>query len=412
MSRMTRPLAGAATLAVAALLAAGCGSGFTSSSQPSQKSGPASLQILIASSGDAETTAVKQAAAGWASSSGNKATVIPAQDIDQQLGQAFAGGKPPDVFYLDAAKIADYASVGALYAYGNRITDVNDFYPSLRTAFTYHGTLYCAPKDFSTLGLEINTTMWQQAGLTAADIPTTWDQLRSIAQRLKAKGMVPLAVSPTHDRIDAFIAQAGGHILNQAGKPDANTPQNTQALTYVQGLLKDGLMKYSSALDTGWGGEAFGKGKAAMTIEGNWIEGAMKTDYPTVKYRIVPLPAGPAGAATLEFTQCWGISAKSQHHDQAVAFVNAMTTAQQELSFAKAFGVIPSRQSAQAQYVRQFPTDKAFLDGTAHAMGPVNAAKVTSVLSDYDTQLTQLATQSPSAILSRLQQNLTSAMGS
>src|SRR5215813_7193093 len=99
MSRMTRPLAGAATLAVAALLAAGCGSGFNSSTSPSQKSGPASLQILIASSGDAETAAVKQAAAGWASSSGNKATVVPAQDIDQQLGQAFAGSKPPDVFY-------------------------------------------------------------------------------------------------------------------------------------------------------------------------------------------------------------------------------------------------------------------------------------------------------------------------
>lgn len=412
MSRMTRPLAGAAVLAAAALLAAGCGSGFNSSSQATQPAGPASLQILIASSGAAETAAVKQAAASWAASSGNKATVVPAQDIAQQLGQAFAGSKPPDVFYLDAAKVADYASVGALYAYGSQIKNVTDFYPSLRAAFTYKGTLYCAPKDFSTLGLEINTTMWSQAGLTSADIPTTWDQLRTVAQQLKAKGMVPMAVSPTHDRLDAFIAQAGGQILNSAGKPDANTPQNVQALTYVQGLLKDGLLKYSSALDTGWGGEAFGKGKAAMTIEGNWIEGAMKTDYPKVKYQIVPLPAGTAGPATLEFTQCWGISAKSQYHDQAVAFVNAMTTAQQELSFAKAFGVMPSRQSAQSTYVQQFPTDKAFLDGTPHAMGPVNAAKVTSVLADYDTQLTQLATTSPSAILQRLQTNLTSAIGS
>ncbi|HEX3650932.1 MAG TPA: sugar ABC transporter substrate-binding protein, partial [Pseudonocardiaceae bacterium] len=121
MSRMTRPLAGAAVLAAAALLAAGCGSGFNSSSKPAQKTGPASLQILIASSGDAETAAVKQAAAGWAKSTSNKATVIPAQNIDQQLGQAFAGSAPPDVFYLDAAKIADYASVGALYPYGNKV---------------------------------------------------------------------------------------------------------------------------------------------------------------------------------------------------------------------------------------------------------------------------------------------------
>jgi multiple sugar transport system substrate-binding protein len=410
---MTRPLAGAATLAAAALLAAGCGSGFSSNTQAApQKTGPASLQILIASSGDAETAAVESAAAAWATSSGNKATVVPAQNIDQQLGQAFAGSKPPDVFYLDAAKVADYASVGALYPYGNKVKNPNDFYPTLRAAFTYKGTFYCVPKDFSTLGLVINTAMWAKAGLTNADLPTTWDQLRSDLTKIKAKGMVPLAVSPSHDRVDAFITEAGGSIVNKQGKPVADSQQNVAALTFVQGLLKDGLMKYSSSLDTGWGGEALGTGKAAMTIEGNWIEGSMKSDYPTIKYEIAGLPAGPAGAGTLEFTQCWGISAKSTHHAQDIAFVNAMTAPQQQLAFAKAFGVIPSRQSAESAYEQQFPTDKAFLAGAPSGVGPVNAPKVSSVLTDYDSQLTNLATTSPSAILQRLQTNLTSALGS
>ncbi len=53
----------------------------------------------------------------------------------------------------------------------------------------------------------------------------------------------------------------------------------------------------SSDLDAGWGGEAFGTGKAAMTIEGNWIKGAMTSDYPDVKYTVAPMPAGPAGRA-------------------------------------------------------------------------------------------------------------------
>ena len=410
MSR--RSLAGAAVLAGALLLTAACGSGFSGGSSSNQQTGHASLQIMIASSGDAETAAVKQAAAHWAASSGNTATVVPAQNIDQQLGQAFAGSKPPDVFYLDAAKLADYASVGALWSYGGQLTDASDFYPTLRKAFTYKGTLYCAPKDFSTLGLEINTAMWSQAGLTGADVPTTWDQLTSVAQKLKAKGMQPIAVSPTHDRLDAFLAQAGGQIVNTAGKPVADSTQNLQGLQYVQGLLKNGLLAYSSTLDTGWGGEAFGKAKAAMTIEGNWIEGAMKSDYPNVSYQVAPLPAGPAGKATLEFTQCWGISAKSQHHDQALAFVNAMTAVSQQLAFAKAFGVMPSRQSAQAAYQQEFPKDAAFLTGAAHGVGPVNAPKVDSVLSDYDSQLTQLATTDPKSILQRLQSNLASALGS
>src|SRR5689334_25170385 len=123
---------------IIALLTTACGSGFNSGTQ--QSTAKADLQILIGSSGDAETNAVKTAAAAWASSTGNTATVTPAQDIGQQLGQAFAGGTPPDVFYVDASRFADYASVGALEPYADKVKGgVDDFYPSLRSTFTYQG---------------------------------------------------------------------------------------------------------------------------------------------------------------------------------------------------------------------------------------------------------------------------------
>ncbi len=399
-------------LAVAAALAvAGCGSGF-SGTQSKQQSGAADLKILIASSGDAETKAVQAAAAAWASSSGNKATVTPAQDIAQQLGQAFAGSNPPDVFYVDAARFADYASVGALLPYGDKVSDADDFYPNLRKAFTYQGKLYCVPKDFSTLAMEINTDLWTKAGLTTADVPTTWDQLTAVAQKLKASGVSPIAIGDTRDRIGAFMVQAGGWIVNADGtKATADTPQNAQALQYVQSLLKNGLAQYPKQLDAGWAGEAFGKGKAAITFEGNWLKGAMQSDYPTVKYTVNPMPAGPKGPGTLSFTQCWGISAKTKYQDQAIKFVQAMTAGTQQLAFAKAFGVMPSRQSVREQYSSQFPTDKAFLDSVGYSQGPVNAPKMDSVLADFDTQLQQLSTGDPQAILQRLQKNAQAALG-
>src|SRR5215831_13182960 len=134
---------------IIALAITACGSKNNAAQQPAAK---ANLQILIGSSGDAETNAVKAAAASWASSTGNTAVVTPAQDIGQQLGQAFAGGTPPDVFYVDASRFADYASVGALEPYASKVKGgVDDFYPSLRATFTYQGKLYCIPKDFSTL---------------------------------------------------------------------------------------------------------------------------------------------------------------------------------------------------------------------------------------------------------------------
>jgi multiple sugar transport system substrate-binding protein len=411
MKRPSRGATGAIALAASALLAlTACGSSFNGD-KAKQQSGSASLQILIGSSGDAETKAVQQAAAAWASSSGNKATVTPAQDIAQQLGQAFAGSNPPDVFYVDAARFADYASIGALLPYADKVPDTNDFYASLRKAFTYQGKLYCIPKDFSTIAMEINTDLWAKAGLSAADVPTTWDQLTAVANKLKTAGVTPIAIGDTRDRIDAFMAEAGGSVVSPDGtSATADSPQNLQALQYVQSLLKGGLAKYPKQLSAGWAGEAFGKGSAAITFEGNWIEGSMKTDYPNIKYTVNPMPIGPKGPGTLSFTQCWGISAKTKYQDQAIKFVEAMTAPDQQMSFAKAFGVMPSRQSVKDKYTTQFPTDKAFVDGAAFAQGPVNAPKMDSVLADFDTGLQQLATTDPKSILARLQKNTQTAL--
>ncbi|GAA4609232.1 multiple sugar transport system substrate-binding protein [Actinoplanes octamycinicus] len=409
-----RAVALAAFTAGSLVAASACGSGFDDQSADTtqQKSGPADLQIMIGSSGDAETKAVRDAAAKWATASGNKATVTPAQDIVQQLGQALAGSTPPDVFYVDAARFADYASVGALEPYAQDMAGADAFLPNLRQSFTRDGKLYCLPKDTSTLALQINTDLWNKAGLTDADIPTTWAQLTAAAQKLKASGVTPLAIGDTRDRIGAFLVQSGGWWVSADGKqPTADTPQNEQALAYVQKLLKDGLAAYPKALDAGWAGEAFGKGKAAMTIEGNWIKGALKSDFPNIKYTVRELPAGPKGQGTLSFTQCWGIAAKSKFKDQAVKFVEAMTTTDQQMAFATAFGVMPSRQDAQTTYQQQYAEDAAYIAGAKYAQGPVNAPKMDSVLADLDAGLQGLAAGDPKAVLQRFDKNAKTALG-
>ncbi|MDH2427459.1 extracellular solute-binding protein [Sphaerisporangium sp. TRM90804] len=408
-----------AALAVATcgtlLASAACGSGFDEGGAQGaapQSSGPADLRILIGSSGEAETTAVNEAAAAWAEATGNKATVTPAQDLVQQLGQAFAGDNPPDVFYVDASRFPDYAGVGALEPYGDKISDPRDFYENLRTSFSRDGKLYCVPKDFSTLALIVNDDLWKKAGLKESDIPATWDELTSVAEKIKAEGMAPLVMGDTRDRVGAFMVQAGGWIASPDGKQaTADSPENLKALEYVRTLLKDDLARYPKELDAGWGGEAFGKGKAVMAIEGNWIKGAMTADFPDVKYTAYELPAGPAGKGTLSFTTCWGVAAKSRHKEQAISFVEAMTKADQQMTFAKAFGVTPSRQSAKDAFVKAFPADAPFVDAAGYGRGAVNAPKMDSVLADFDGGLQQLESTAPAELLKRLQKNIQSALG-
>lgn len=415
MSR-TRSLAVAASLATATLVLSACGgSGFddapAAGSSDSGGAGTGQLQVLIGSSGQAETTAVTEAVAAWSQESGTQAAVTAASDLNQELSQGFAAQTPPDVFYVSADLFNSYASSGALEPYGDQLSDADDFYPVLTEAFTRDGQLYCAPKDFSTLALVINTQLWEQAGLTDADVPTTWEQLRTVAQRLTANGVTGLSTSAEYSRLGAFMAEAGGGLVTD-GAATADSAQNVEALQYVQSLVADGSYAFAADLGAGWGGEAFGTGKAAMTIEGNWLVGAMASDYPDVQYRVVELPAGPAGKGTLTFTNCWGVAADSQNKEEAVELVEALTSSDQQLAFARGFGVMPSLQSAAQPFSQEFPAQAAFLAGADYATAVPNAEGVSDVITDLNSQLEGLEGGDPAAILQRTQTNLEAALQS
>jgi multiple sugar transport system substrate-binding protein len=392
-----------------ALALAACGSSGTDDGGSGSSSGK--LTVLIGSSGDAETDAVKAAVAAWSKDSGVDAEVTVASDLAQQLSQGFASNNPPDVFYVSTDTLAGYVANGSLYAYGDKLANAGDFYPNLVDAFTVDDTFYCAPKDFSTLGLVINKSLWEQAGLTDGDIPTTWDQLDTVAGKLTQGDVVGLGFSPEYARVGAFFPQAGGAMTNDDGtEATVDSPENLEALTFVQKMMKEGVAAYSSDLGADWGGEAFGQQQAAMTIEGNWIAGAMTNDFPDVAYTVAELPAGPSGKGTLAFTNCWGIAEDSGNKEDAVSLVEALTTPDQQLAFAQAFGVMPSVETAAEQYAANSPDFAAFVAGADYAQNPPAEQGAADVISDFNAQLEGLKDGDPKAILSSVQGTLQAAL--
>ncbi|WP_345762255.1 sugar ABC transporter substrate-binding protein [Diaminobutyricibacter sp. McL0608] len=413
MQRSSKRWLAAVSLAAAtALTLTACGSGFSGSGSSSSSGALTSsnkpLTVLIGSSGDAETKAVTSAVADWSKSSGTKASVIAATDLNQQLSQGFAAKKPADVFYLGTDSLAGYASNGSLLAYGDMLKNKSDFYPALVNSFTYNGKFYCAPKDFSTLQLVINTDLWKAAGLTESDYPTTWDQLEAVAKKLTTPKVVGLSSNGEYARLGSFMVQAGGNLMNDdSTKATANSDANVTALTYVKKLLNEGVYKYAKeGLGEGDGGQALGAGKAAMTIEGNWVVGELSNDFPNVKYTVVPLPAGPAGKGTLQFSNCWGIAADSPNQAAALKLVEQLTTKSDQLAFSKAFGVLPSIKSAADEWKKDNAALVPFLDGANYAKGVPTAKGSADVVTDLNSKLTSLATSDPKAILDATQKNL------
>ena len=368
------------------------------------------LTMLIGSSGDAETQAVQAAADEWGQQNGTTVEVIAASDLNQQLSQGFAGNDAPDVFYMAWDQFQTYANQGFLDPYAANLSDASDFYPELVDTFTFDDEFVCAPKDFSTLGLIVNTDAWAAAGLTDADIPTDWASLQSAATRLTTGTQVGLSFGLEYARVGVFMNQAGGALVNDDGtEVTADSPENVAGLEFVQQLHESGAYRTPAELDAGWSGEALGQGKAAMVIEGPWIRG-IDADFPDVNYAKYELPAGSAGESTFTFTNCWGVPQGSDTTEQATSLVEFLTSDDQQLAFSDAFGVIPSTESAAADYADTYPDNASFVDGADYAVSPVNFAGSASVITDFNSQLESLFTSDAESILSSLQTTLQAAL--
>lgn len=329
------------------------------------------LQLMGWASSDAENTRLQEMIDNFNAANPDvqvQLNLVP--DFDTKLQTSLAGGAPPDVFYIDSFKLPDFVAAGSIDAIGNEMENPDDFYPNLREAFTIDGTFYCPPKDFSTLALQYNTDLFDAAGVEYPTADWTWDDLRAAAEALtdEESGTYGLVLSPDLARWIAFLYQAGGSITNEDFTAmTLDTEEARQAMEFYVGLVQDGYAAQPSDLDSGWPGEAFGKGRAAMAIEGNWIVPFLADQYPDLNYDIAQLPAGPGGQATMSFTVCYGIPANAANREASIRLINYLTGPEGMEAWTNLGLAMPTRESLRAGWLEQFPELEPFLNGADYA---------------------------------------------
>ena len=251
--------------------------------------------------------------------------------------------------------------------------DPDDFYPSLREAFTLDGTFWCPPKDFSTLALVYNPALFEAAGVEVPTAEWTWDDLQAAATAISENTDVNgLVLSPDFARFIAFLYQGGGAVANEDfSEVTINSEEALNALNFYVNLVLDGAAATPADLDSGWAGEAFGKGLAAMAVEGNWIVPYLQDTFPDLEWEVVKLPAGPGGDATMAFTVCYGVPAAISDERKAAAFevVNYLTGPEGMTAWTDLGLAMPTRASLRDHWLEQFPQLQPFLDSAdfAHA---------------------------------------------
>ena len=250
-----------------------------------------------------------------------------AGDYPAAMSADFAAHDVADLFYVNADVAPEWIKEGYLLPLDDRIAasgfDTSHFFPGAAEVFKGDdGMTYGIPKDFNTIGMAYNTDLVPTA-------PTTLDELLATAQGLVGKEGIqaPLCLNPGLDRGLAFLYAQGGELLSEDGTASAiDTDASKAAVQWYLDLFKNGLGMTASDMGDGWCGDALGNKHAAITFEGGWLDPAMSSQYPDIKYAWAPFPTGSSGSpVTISFTASYSIGADAPSPDAAFVLLTYLT---------------------------------------------------------------------------------------
>jgi len=386
-------------LAVSATLAA------CSSKSQDEATEEGKMALIVSDAGEAAAEELSKAVEAFTKETKVEVDVKAVSDVSQELARGITAEPTVDVVVLDPAQLSSYA--GSLHAWDKNSPAVKDAHPALLTSATRKGTINAAPKDVSTLALFINTSLWQAAGLSESDYPTTWEQLGQVAAKLTSGGVVGLTLDASYSRVGAFMVQGGGGLTSADGtQATASSEGSIAGLTEVKNLLSSGSAGWGADLPAGSAADAFGQAQAAMAVESEALVKTLADAYSSISYKVVELPAGSGGKGTLQFPTFYGVVEASKHKTDAIKLVEYLTAAERQVALAGAAGTVPAGKSAGETWKGKHADQAAFLAGVEYSQPVPSASGTSDVIATFDNELPGLAGGDPAAILGSAQVNL------
>lgn len=218
---------------------------------------------------------------------------------------AFASGEGPDIFLLSPGDFLRYYNGGVLAdltPYVDKDAQA-DFYPDVMGTRIVDGKIYGLPMEVEPMAMYYSQKAWDDAKLTEADIPQTWDQLLGIAKKLTSGNQFGLLFETAPGYYQNFtwypFMWMGGADMVKDGKSSFNSPGTVQALKLWQDAVKQGVAP-RKVLGTG-GNDIqanLGSGYCAIQNVGIWGISTLRENAPDFKYGIFKLPLPPNGKYT------------------------------------------------------------------------------------------------------------------
>jgi multiple sugar transport system substrate-binding protein len=302
--------------------------------------------------------------------------VISWNDLQTRIQTAITSGQGPDVLNIGNTWGVSLQATGGLMEFGDAemqaIGGADKFVPAaLATGGAAGTTVTSVPVYGLAYGLYYNKKMFADADL---EPPTTWEEMVAAGKKLTKDdvyGMSLAGGSYTENNHFAFInaSQNGAELFDADGKPTFTTDGMVQGIKrYIDLMQTDKIVNTSDSQfeNATKSVSAFANKKAAMIINQNNANATIESNgMESDEYGVVPFPA-PAGAPTQVASHVAGINMaimkSTEHKDQALQFVNFMTSGPTQEKLGKPFSSLPVLVDGKATFTTDEEQLKVFTD--------------------------------------------------
>jgi raffinose/stachyose/melibiose transport system substrate-binding protein len=243
------------------------------------------------------------------------------------LNTALAGGSAPDVIgWIEGTSIRTAAKDKQIVPIDSKV-HASTLVPAAAPEVVFDGHVWGVPLAAYTVGIFYQRPVFAKYGLK---VPTTWDELTAVSDKLLSNGVTPWAM-PAKDGIIPFFfySMAASSILGTKGFEELR--QGKRKLTDPD-LVKAAqlMLDYEKYYNTGYqavdyaeGKALFAQGQTAMIIGGSADYTGYKQVNPKVDVAVFGFPA-PHGGNHITVTGMelmYAVNAKSSNQDAAGTFV-------------------------------------------------------------------------------------------
>lgn len=280
-----------------------------------------------------------------------------------KLEAAATGGTIADVFWMNGPNIAKYANGDILLPIEDRIAEaginLEDYPRGTVDQFDVGGHQYAIPKDFGTINVWYNKTMFDEAGL---DYPTddwTWEDMVSMAEKLTKEDGSVYGIAAPYDGQTCFyntVFACGGEIISKDKKSSGYDKPETQAgIQRWIDLQEAGLSPSQASLEETAADAQFLSGKVAMAWIGSWLlptvlESDLKDQVDCVE---VPSINGQKGNTAHGLGNC--ISKETKNPEAAWAWVEFLASETPNVLSAEMGAAIPALKGTAQKWVDAYP---------------------------------------------------------